>query len=231
MAVNKVIYYNTTLIDLTNTTATADTILQGYGAYGKDGEWIDGTAKSGGGVVVVDELDEHGGTIRHISGTPTQTQTKTVTPTKSTQTVRPDTDYMLTSVTVNPIPSQYIEPTGTKNITTNGTEDVTQYASVSVNVTPSLEAKTNITPTKSSQTIQPSSGYDGLSSVQIDAIPSNYIDTTDATATASDIRSGKSGYVNGVKVSGSLVVNKVYVGSTDPSSSLGNNGDIYIKIV
>lgn len=231
MPVNKVIFDNNVLIDITDSTIAPETVLEGYIGYAADGSRIVGTAKTGGGIVIVDEQDSHGGTIRHITGTPTQTQTKTVTPTKSTQTVQPDTDYMLTSVTVNPIPSQYIEPTGTKNITTNGTEDVTQYASVSVNVTPSLEAKTNITPTKSSQTIQPSSGYDGLSSVQIDAIPSNYIDTTDANAAASDIRSGKSGYVNGVKLDGSLVVNKVYVGSTDPSSSLGNNGDIYIKIV
>lgn len=231
MAVNKVIFDNTTLIDITDSTVTPETLLEGYTAYAANGSKIIGTAKSGGGVVVIDEQDSHGGTIRHITGTPTQIQTKTVTPTKSAQTVRPDTDYMLTSVTVNPIPSKYIEPTGTKNITANGTQDVTQYSNVNVSVVPSLEAKTNITPTKSSQTIQPSSGYDGLSSVQINAIPSNYIDTTDATATASDIRSGKSGYVNGSKVNGTLVVNKVYVGSADPSSSLGNNGDIYIKIV
>lgn len=49
MAVNKVVYGNTTLIDLTGTTATANKILQGYGAYGKDGVWMNGTASSGGG--------------------------------------------------------------------------------------------------------------------------------------------------------------------------------------
>ena len=36
---------------------------------------------------------------------------------------------------------------------------------------PSLQAKTNISPTTSSQTIQADSGYDGLSSVQINAMP------------------------------------------------------------
>lgn len=134
-----------------------------------------------------------------------QTQSKTATPTKSTQTITPDSGYLLSSVVVNPIPSEYIIP--------------------------NLQTRTGVTPTKSSQTITPSSGYDGLASVQINAIPSNYIDTTDATASASDIRTGKSAYVNGSKVNGSLVVNKVYVGSTDPSSSFGNDGDIYIKVV
>ena len=38
-------------------------------------------------------------------------------------------------VTVNvPIPSGYVKPSGTKSITTNGTHDVTSYASVNVNV-------------------------------------------------------------------------------------------------
>lgn len=38
-----------TIIDITGTTATADKILQGYGAYGADGAWMDGTATGGGG--------------------------------------------------------------------------------------------------------------------------------------------------------------------------------------
>lgn len=133
-----------------------------------------------------------------------QTQSKTATPTKSTQTITPDSGYLLSSVVVNPIPSEYIIP--------------------------NLQSK-SVTPTKSTQTISADSGYDGLSSISVNAIPSNYIDTTDATASASDIRSGSSAYVNGSKVNGSLVVNKVYVGSSDPSSSFGNDGDIYIKVV
>ena len=47
MAINKVEYYGNTLVDLTDTTATADKILTGYGAYGADGEWMDGTASGG----------------------------------------------------------------------------------------------------------------------------------------------------------------------------------------
>lgn len=70
---------------------------------------------------------------------------------------------------------------GTKSITSNGTynassDNLDGYSSVTVNVSSAnLQAKTNITPTTSSQTISPDTGYDGLSSVQINAIPSQYI--------------------------------------------------------
>lgn len=56
-------------------------------------------------------------------------------------------------------------------------------------------------------------------------------DTTDANATADVINSGSSAYVNGVKVSGSQVIQVYYTGSSNPSSSLGNDGDLYLKVV
>ena len=63
-------------------------------------------------------------------------QSKTVTPTKSTQTVQADSGYDgLDTVTVNPIPSEYIIPTGSQTITENGTVDVSALAQVVVNVT------------------------------------------------------------------------------------------------
>lgn len=92
----------------------------------------------GGSVVVWDELDVHGGTIRHIEA---------------------DTVYGL--------------------------------------------EQGSATPSTSQQTVNPSSGK-YFSSFVVGAIPSEYKDTSDANATASDIRAGKSGYVDGVKVPGNL---------------------------
>ena len=69
-----------------------------------------------------------------------------------------------------------------------------------VKITP--ESKT-ITPTKADQTITPTSGK-VLTSVLVEAIPDLYIDTTDADAVAADILTGKTAFVAGKKVTGTM---------------------------
>ena len=67
------------------------------------------------------------------------------------------------------------KPTDTITITQNGTNiDVLNYAKATVNVQPSLQSKT-ATPAVSAQTITADSGYYGLSSVAVGAIP--YVET------------------------------------------------------
>lgn len=59
---------------------------------------------------------------------------KTITPSTSSQTAVSSGVYTTGAVTVNPIPSNYIIPSGIKSITSNGTHDVSAYASATVNV-------------------------------------------------------------------------------------------------
>lgn len=62
------------------------------------------------------------------------TEERTVTPQTYTQTVTPSSADYLSKVTVNPIPSNYIVPSGTKTITENGTHDVNTYSSARVEI-------------------------------------------------------------------------------------------------
>ena len=73
------------------------------------------------------------------------------------------------------------------------------------------EEKT-VTPTKSAQPITPTAGK-VLSKVTVNAIPANYVDTTDGTATAPDMLSGKTAYAGGEKVTGSMPNNGALNGS------------------
>lgn len=105
-------------------------------------------------------------------------QDKTVSPTTEKQTVTPDPDYDgLSSVTVDPIPDSYVQPSGTLPIEENGTHNVRNYESVEVSVperVPKMQSK-SVTPSETEQTVSPDTGYDGLSSVSVGAISKTYV--------------------------------------------------------
>lgn len=127
-------------------------------------------------------------------------ENKVVTPNESEQTVTPTgNSYYLDSVTVNPIPSQYIVPTGTKEIVENGTSiDVAHYAFVDVAVpgeVPNLQDKSvSYTPseTAQSQTITYDSGYTGLRqvAVSVGAVSSDYVGSNITRRDSSDLSVG-----------------------------------------
>ena len=117
---NKVIYDGKTLIDLTDTTATAQDVIIGKEFYASNGDK----------------------TVGVYEYTPNN-QSKSATPSKSTQYIYPDSGYDgLDQVTVSPIPSQYIIPTGSETYTVNGTFDVTSLASATINVPSTITGDT-----------------------------------------------------------------------------------------
>lgn len=132
-------------------------------------------------------------------------QSKTVTPSEEVQTIKPDTDYDgLSQVTVKAIDSTYVGSGITKVEATEytpGTSDQTITSGQYLNGAQTIKGDANLVTgnIKSGVSIFGVSGsYAGSGG------SSGGLDTSDATATAGDIVSGKTAYVNAEKITGTL---------------------------
>lgn len=244
--------------DVTSVNATAEDVLTGKTIVTKDGKVTAGTMADNGAVTRT--LTAQGSRFEIPSGyhngkgvVEVKPQTKNATPTKSEQIIQADTNMILGSVHVYPIPDEYIitnidvdtaaasenildgkeayvngelvEGSMKNNGTVSKTLDTTTvsfpipagYHSGSGEVSITLEPKT-VTPTKAAQTIVPADGK-VLSKVTVNAIPADYITTTDANATDENILQGKTAYVKGEKVTGTMPNNGAISGTINGTSA------------
>ena len=147
-------------------------------------------------------------------------QSKTVTPSEEVQTIKPDTDYDgLSQVTVKAIGSTYVGSGITKIEATEyipGTSNQTIASGQYLNGVQTIKGDANLVAgnIKSGVSIFGVSGsYAGSGG------SSGGIDTSDATATAGDIVSGKTAYVNAEKITGTLSTLNVAPGTPEYNTS------------
>lgn len=175
MAINKVVYGGNTLIDLTGDTVTADKILTGFTAHGKDGEAITGAC-----TFDVDSNDATAAVAEILIG-----KTAYARGSKLTGTMKNNgavTGTIATKAGTYTIPQGYHDGSGTVSI------DSTEQAKIVANniregvtilgITGTMsgsegvkaQSKT-VTPSSAAQTILPDDGYTHLSQVTVNAIP------------------------------------------------------------
>lgn len=175
MAISKVVYGGTTLIDLTSDTITADKLLTGVTAHGKDGEPITGSCtfdvNSQDATAQVAEILT--GKTAYARGTKlTGTMPNNGGVTGAINTVAGE--YTITQGYHDGSGKVSIDPTEQAKIIASNIKQGVQILGVTGTLEPSsdvtVQAK-SATPTTSEQTILPDPGYDYLSQVTIAAIP------------------------------------------------------------
>ena len=177
---------------------------------------------------------------------------KTITPSKSTQTAVASGRYTTGAVTVAAIPDTYIQPSGTLDVTANGTHDVKNYASVNVNVAGGGDLPTLTNEGTPSELLEGKEFIDSSGKIVIGTMIHNGpINSTMDGITTKSI-AVPAGYTNGGTVSLDDTIdnevaeqadlltqiqtlletrvanNKIYIGTAEPTVDIGMDGDIYV---
>ncbi len=182
MAINKVIYGDTTLIDLTADTVTADKILASYTAHDASGAVITGSCdydvnSQDANVKVAEILTGKTAYARgsKLTGTMPNNGAVSLTINTKTQQVTVPQGYHDGSGKVGILATEQA-----KIIAGNIKQGIT-ILGVTGTLTPSSSVKVHaktVTPSTTAQTVLPDSGYDYLSQVTVEKIP--YVETENA---------------------------------------------------
>lgn len=200
MAISKVILNNVVQMDVTDTTAVPELVDSSVYFYGADGQRKPGTSIAN--LWQDGDIDITGstGVVNMAITQPLPPGRYTIIVTNTTTWTGDNVFMSLHTVTSSMAPGNRV---ASITLPANGTSSQTftisstaigarleaadtidhsagytaTYSNIVIVKEPSIdmEAVTGVTPTESSQTIQPSAGNAGLSSVQINAIPSSYI--------------------------------------------------------
>lgn len=182
MAISKVIYGGNTLIDLTGDSVTADKMLEGTTAHGKDGELVTGTC-----TFDVDSTDATATAAEILSG-----KTAYARGTKLTGSMKNNgaiSGTISTKAGTYTVPQGYHDGSGkvaissteqAKLIPANIRDGVTILGvEGTMSSTEGAKPQTKtVTPTTAAQTILPDTGYNYLSQVTVNAIP--YVESDNA---------------------------------------------------
>lgn len=182
-------------LDTSDATATAEDIKVGKTAY-VDGSLVTGTHE--------EEIFT--------------TQEKTISPNENIQTITPEDGYNgLSKVTVNAIDNNYIGSAVTRVAArdyTPGTSDQIIAASQYLAGAQTIKGDANLV----AENIAKDVTIFGITGTHQDG-SSGGTDTSDATATSADILSGKTAYVNGVKITGGYSIVTATANATTSSDS------------
>ena len=175
MAISKVVYGGTTLIDLTGDTVTADKLKKGYKAHGADGELITGTCEHD-----ANTQDATAADAEILSG-----KTAYVRGNKVTGTMKNNgavSGKISTKAGKYTVPQGYHDGSGTvqidsteqaKIVPANIREGVTilGVAGSMTGKEGEVAQEKTVTPSTQEQTVVPDAGFTCLSSVKVNAIP------------------------------------------------------------
>ena len=198
MAVNKVVYGTTVLVDLTEDTVTADKLLKGETAHDASGEPITGTMEAGidtsdatatagdiakdktayvdgekitGSLYVVPGAMTYSGLIPSLSVSGGQDEISFSKTFDDSRILKQGNTLSFNGYARNFGDATAEDVAEGKTFTSAAGLKVTGTAKSS---TPALQSK-SVTPSESVQTVTPDDGYDGLDSVEVGAIASDYV--------------------------------------------------------